>query len=61
MSNHIISILVWINFMPPFYSVWINCFYFPFQLTGLCGGGGDGKSMRVNIVCPSSCKIDEKM
>ncbi len=40
MSNHIISNLVWINFMPPFSSVQRNCFYSIFELTELWGGGG---------------------
>jgi len=47
-------------------SVLRNCIYSPFEVTGLWGGGGvlgrgDVKSMCVSIVCPSSCKNEEKI
>ncbi len=52
--------------MPLLSSVLRNCFYSLFEKTwqwgvGPLGGGGDVKSMCANIVCPLSCKSEEKI
>ena len=62
MSIHVSLICGWINFMPLLSSVLRNYIYSLFELTGLgMLGRGDVKSMCVNIVYPSSCKIEENI
>jgi hypothetical protein len=51
------------SFYVSFVSVLRNCFYSVYELTWLWGGGGGGdvESMCADIVCPSSCKTEEKI
>jgi hypothetical protein len=46
MSNHIILVCVWTNFLPPVSSELRNFFYSVFELKGPCGGGGIGDTQQ---------------